>query len=118
MLWYNGNRQGKIDALAWAYSPYMMKDEERILTKHPQGKNGVSISKAKYDLVRGGLLDCLKAKPLTHDELMACVTKKLQSKFEGSMKWYAENVKLDLEARGEIERVPGKKHESYRLRKQ
>jgi len=97
---------------------HMSKDEERILTKHPQGKTGVSISKAKYDLIKMGLIDCLKAKPLTQDELMNCVTKRLQSKFEGSMKWYAENVKLDLEARGEIERVTGKKKETYRLRKQ
>jgi hypothetical protein len=92
----------------------MSKDEERILTKHPQGKTGVSISKAKYDMIKMGIIDCLKAKPLTQDELIACVTKRLQSKFEGSMKWYAENVKLDLEARGEIERVSSKKKETYR----
>jgi hypothetical protein len=95
---------------------YMSKDEERILTIHPQGKTGVSISKAKYDLVRAGLLDCLKAKPLTQEELIACVTKKLRANFEGSMKWYAEVVKLDLEAKGEIERVPSKKQETYRLK--
>jgi len=96
----------------------MSKDEERILTKHPQGKTGVSISKARYDLVRMSILDCLKVKPLTQEELITCVTKRLQSKFEGSMKWYAESVKLDLEARGEIERVPSKKKETYRLKKQ
>jgi hypothetical protein len=96
---------------------HMSKDEERILTKNPQGKTGVSISKAKYDLVWNGLTDCLKAKPLTHEELMACVTKRLQSKFEGSMKWYAEAVEQDMETKGEIERVPGKKHETYRLKK-
>lgn len=95
----------------------MSKDEERILTKHPEGKTGVSISKAKYDLVRVALIDCLKGKDLTHDELMACVTKKLQSKFEGSMKWYGEAVKLDLEARGEIERFHTKKFDGYRLKK-
>ncbi len=94
-----------------------MKDEERILTKHPQGKTGVSISKARYDLVRAALIDCLKDKQLTHDELMACVTKRLQSKFEGSMKWYGEAVRLDLEARGDIERVPRKRLETYRLKK-
>jgi hypothetical protein len=97
---------------------HMSKDEERILTKHPQGKYGVSISKAKYDLIKSSIIDCLKVKPLTQDELIACVTKRLQSKFEGSMKWYAENVKLDLEARGEIERVQSKKIETYRLKKQ
>jgi hypothetical protein len=96
--------------------PYMSKDEEHILTKHPQGKTGVSISKAKYDLVRAGILDCLKAKPLTQEELLTCVTKKLRGKFEGSMKWYAEAVKFDLEAKGEIERAPSSKQETYRLR--
>lgn len=91
-------------------------DEEHILTLHPEGKRGVSISKAKYDMVRATLLACLKGKEMTHEELMTCITKKLQSKFEGSMKWYAETVKLDLEARGEIERVPGRKYQRYRLR--
>jgi hypothetical protein len=91
-------------------------DEERILTLHPEGKRGVSISKAKYDLVKTALFACLRDKEMTHDEVMACVTKKLQSRFEGSMKWYAEVVKLDLEARGEIERVPGRKFERYRIK--
>jgi hypothetical protein len=92
----------------------MMKDE---FSPNTSRQVYVSIWK-EYDLMRVGLIDCLKEKPLTHEELIACVTKKLQSKFEGSMKWYAENVKLDLEARGEIERVPSKKHETYRLKKQ
>lgn len=95
----------------------MSSDEERILTLHPEGKRGVSISKAKYDLIKVALLDCLKGNEMTHENLMACITKKLQSKFEGSMKWYGEAVKLDMEARGDIERAPGKKRELYRVKR-
>lgn len=107
----------KIDAFAWPNRIHMSKDEERILTKHPEGKTGVSISKAKYDMVKVVLLDCLKGKEMTQEELLACISKRLQSKFEGSMKWYGEAVKLDLEARGEIQRKPGKKYDTYRLSK-
>jgi hypothetical protein len=33
----------------------------------------------------------------------------MQSGFDGSVLWYYTTVKLDLEARGEIRRVPGSK---------
>jgi hypothetical protein len=33
------------------------------------------------------------------------------------MKWYGEAVKLDMEARGDIERAPGKKRELYRVKR-
>ena len=35
--------------------------------------------------------------------------------WEGSVGWYATAVKLDLEARGELERVPGAKPQRVRL---
>lgn len=94
----------------------MSKDEERILTKHPEGKTGVSISKQKYDLVRATMLDCLKDRELTEEDLTACVTKKLRSRFEGSMKWYGDAVRLDLEARGDIRRHQDKGSNIYRLK--
>jgi len=39
----------------------------------------------------------------------------LQGKLEGSVNWYAEVVKLDLEAKKVIRRIPGTKPQSYRL---
>ena len=30
--------------------------EEKVLTKHPQGKKGVNISKAKYETMRNALV--------------------------------------------------------------
>jgi hypothetical protein len=46
---------------------------------------------------------------------MATVVNALTGKFEGHISWYAETVKLDLEARGVIERTKSKP-EKYRLK--
>jgi len=91
--------------------------EEKVLTLHPQGKKGVNISKAKYETMRKTILELLRKTGLTQDELAAAVSKKLNGKFDGSIPWYMEGTKLDLEARGVIERVPGEKHDVYRVKR-
>ncbi len=40
---------------------------------------------------------------------------RLPGDFEGSVGWYATTVKLDLEARGLIERMPGESPQVLRL---
>ena len=91
--------------------------DEKILTLHPAGKRGVHISKAKYDAVKAVILRVLRAKELTHHELTHAVEHALKGRFEGSIPWYMESTKLDLEARKVIERVPGKEHDVYRVTK-
>jgi len=91
--------------------------DEKVLTKHPQGKQGVNISKDKYDQMREAVLACLKARPLDHMHLMRCLELRLEGKFEGSIPWYAEAVKLDLEAKRVIERVRTKEAQVYRIKK-
>jgi hypothetical protein len=91
--------------------------EERILTQHPKGKKGVRISKAKYETMKQAILQVLGNGRLTHDELTAAVEAYLKHRFEGSVGWYLESTKLDLEARGVIERVPGGKYEVYRRKR-
>jgi len=78
---------------------------ERILTLHPQGKKGVNISRPKYDVMRKAMTSVLKGKELTHAELTEAVERALKGKFEGSVAWYMESVKLDLEARKVVARV-------------
>jgi hypothetical protein len=90
--------------------------EEKILTLHPQGKQGVRIHRKKYDLMRETVLSCLQGGEMTHKQLFAEVEERLKGRFEGSIPWYAETVKLDLEARGEIERVAGLNLQRYRLK--
>ena len=91
--------------------------EEKILTRHPRGKRGVNISKAKYETMKKALLQILGEGALTHHELTYAVEKKLKGRFEGSIPWYMEGTKLDLEARGIIERVPGERNEIYRVKR-
>jgi len=90
--------------------------DEKILTLHPEGKRGVNISKAKYDAMRATILQVLRKGERTHDELTTAVERSLAGKFEGSIPWYMECTKLDLEARRVIERVEGPKSTVYRVR--
>ena len=91
--------------------------EEKILTLHPQGKRGVNISKAKYETMKKTILEVLRQGGLTHHELTHAVETKLKGKFDGSIPWYMEGTKLDLEARGVIQRVPGEKNDEYRVKR-
>jgi len=79
--------------------------EEKILTKHPQGKSGKNISKQKYDALKRAILSVLKNKELTHTELFNHLNNSLKGEFSGNISWYGETVKLDLEARKIIERT-------------
>lgn len=89
---------------------------ERILTLHPAGKQGVNIDRAKYDLIRQAILDSLAQRgEIPFGELDAAVAAGLAAPFDGSIGWYTTTVKLDLEARGLIERVPGRSPQVLRL---
>ena len=63
--------------------------EEKILTRHPEGKRGVNISKRKYEVVREAMLSILKSRgEVTHAELVESVERLLKGRFEGSIPWY------------------------------
>lgn len=87
------------------------------MTLHPEtGKQGVNISRAKYDAIRGASVAALQAHgELTFKALMDAVRERLEASFEGSISWYVTTVKLDLEARGVITRVPRSKPQRLRL---
>jgi hypothetical protein len=89
--------------------------EEKILTKHPLGKSGKNINKQNYETLKEAILSALRNKELTHTELLNQLNKSLKSKFSGNISWYAETVKLDLEARKIIERTSSKP-QKYRLK--
>jgi len=82
--------------------------EEKILTKHPLGKSGRNISKHKYETMKQAIVEALRNKELTHTELFNHLNKSLKGKFSDNISWYAETVKLDLEARKKIERTSSK----------
>jgi hypothetical protein len=91
-----------------------MKD--RIRTLHPEKKQGVNISKEKYEMIREAILCVLQnQKEITFMNLSRAVEKEVHGKFDGSVTWYVTTVKLDMEARGEIKRVPNSRPQLVRL---
>lgn len=81
--------------------------KEKIITRHPEGKKGVNISKEKYDTVKSAIVESLREKgELSYTELTKQVAQKIFGNFSGSIPWYVVTVKLDLEARGIIKKVP------------
>lgn len=95
----------------------MAEGEDRVYAQHPNpDKQGVRISRDKYDAVRKAIEEALgREGTLTFTELRRAVADALDDRFEGSVGWYYTTVKLDLEARGVIERVPGARPQQLRL---
>ena len=88
--------------------------EERIMTLHPQGKKGVNILKEKYDIIKDFILKKIETHgDISYEKICDMAVKELKD-FDGKPIWYIVSVKLDLEARGIIERVP--KTSPHRLR--
>ncbi|MGZ9235383.1 MAG: DUF6958 family protein [Anaerolineales bacterium] len=89
---------------------------DMIRTLHPQKKQGVNINREKYETIRKAILCVLQAqKEITFMRLSREVEKEVNGNFEGSINWYVTTVKLDLEARGEIKRVPNSRPQLVRL---
>ncbi|MFK7905962.1 MAG: hypothetical protein AB8B69_12590 [Chitinophagales bacterium] len=84
-----------------------MATSPKITTLHPQGKKGVNILQRRYDTIKDFLLKTIEAHGvISYEELNALAVKDLTDSFDGSVRWYVVTVKLDLEARGIIERIP------------
>lgn len=90
--------------------------KEKIMTLHPEGKAGVNIDKSKYDTMREAIVSNLQAgETMTFKELNDAVGAELDGRFDGSIGWYYTTVKLDLEARGVLERIPKTSPQQIRL---
>ena len=91
----------------------MTVQEKKILCKTPTpGKKGTRIAAWKYDLIHEAIRKCVpkNKKGVAFKELPRLVTRRLSAadrKRLGSVSWYTTTVKLDLEVRGELERIPG-----------
>ena len=91
---------------------------ERVLTKHPEGKQGVRIERAKYDQMKRAILRVVGRGRggVVFKDLPATVAEHLTHGVFGdaSVTWYCVTVKLDLEARGLLERVQGARPQRVR----
>jgi hypothetical protein len=91
-----------------------VKDERKIQLQHPDSSKQMGrISKTKYEMVSKAILDLIPEDEIgfRFKDLAEAVAGSLtpeQLEVLGSVGWYTTSVKLDLEARGLIERFPGK----------
>ncbi len=103
----------------------MSEDRIQLLNPDP-AKSGTTIERTKYDLMRATILAVLNdagpegvqfmdRKGGGEADFYALVTERIGAEWQGSVGWYATAVKLDLEARGELERVPKARPQRIRL---
>lgn len=77
----------------------------KILTLHPEGKQGVNIDLDKYEQMKNAILQALTdLGPMSFTDLSKQMGLYLED-FQGSVMWYFTTVKLDLEARGMVKRA-------------
>ncbi|OFY67391.1 MAG: hypothetical protein A3H98_06190 [Bacteroidetes bacterium RIFCSPLOWO2_02_FULL_36_8] len=96
------------------------QDKTTVLTLHPsESKQGFRIEKKKYKIIRKAILEVLEKKPrISFSEIVDYVKIYLTDnkiEFEGSLPWYVEVVKLDLEAHKLIKRFKNLKPQKYDL---
>ena len=98
-----------------------MTDEERVVCETPTpGKKPTRIHKWKYDLLRHIILEIVteSADGVEFRNLSGLIEGRLSAEQRynlGSVSWYTVSVKLDMEVKGEIERVPRAKPQKLRL---
>jgi hypothetical protein len=92
--------------------------EERIMTLHPHGKKGVNILKRRYETIKEFILQSISdQREISFEELTVLAVDNLAKSFDGKIVWYLVSVKLDLEARGIIERIPKTSPHKLRINK-
>jgi hypothetical protein len=90
--------------------------EAKIMTMHPSGKKGVNILQRRYDIIKDFILQSLSEhSEISFEDLTDKAVEELTASFDGKVIWYMVTVKLDLEARKLIERVPKTSPHKLRL---
>ncbi len=88
-----------------------------ILTLHPEGKKGVNIDLGKYNLIKETIINIVHSNgEISYQEMNKVAIEELMHKFSGSIPWYVVTVKLDLEARGILERIPNTRPHRLRIK--
>ncbi|TVR23011.1 MAG: hypothetical protein EA396_04425 [Anaerolineaceae bacterium] len=93
--------------------------EGKITTRNLDGKQGMRIDADKYWAVREAILKTID--DAADDVALETVTENVEqivgADFEGSVRWYVNIVKVDLEVGDIIERVPGESPQRLRRKR-
>jgi hypothetical protein len=100
-----------------------LSKEDKVLCRTPTpGKQPTCIDRWKYDLIREAILVVVPSSEqgIEFRDLPALIEQQLdpgESANLGSISWYTTTVKLDMEVRGDLERIPGSKPQRLRTPK-
>ena len=94
--------------------------EVRVACRTPaDGRDGVTnIPEWKFDAVRSAILDVLRDGDIAFKDLKAAVGSRMSDddlKRLGSLGWHVTTIKLELEVRGEVKRMPDQVPQVIRL---
>ena len=88
-----------------------MTADDRVLCRNPDAtKAGVRLPAWKFDTIRRAILDELAGGPVPLREMTDRIRLRIPSadlETLGKLGWHMMGVKLELEVRGEIRRLPG-----------
>lgn len=89
-----------------------MSKQEMMETLHPFGKNGTRVNRPTYEAFRRAILEAVPrtTSGVAFKDLPRLVEERLDDEYRDrqiSCSWWTTTVKLDLEARGLIERIEG-----------
>jgi Family of unknown function (DUF6958) len=95
--------------------------ETKIQLRHPAGKKAVRMDEGKYQCIKRAFLNCLVTHGASsHTDILKAILRDFKTrkqKFNGSVEWHMEWIKLDLEAHKIIKRIAGKNGTKFRLTK-
>lgn len=88
-----------------------------IYTQTPTpGKKGTNIREDKYSAIYDAIIAAFSHESeILFRDLPEKVEELLDGTFEGSITWYTTTVKLDMESRGILERIPNARPQRLRL---
>jgi len=98
-----------------------MPSDDKVVCQTPtQGKQPTRIDRWKYDLVHSTILAVIPTnyQGVEFRELPGLVEEHINpADLEklGSVSWYTTTVKLDMEVKGDLERIPGSKPQRLRI---
>ena len=91
--------------------------QEPVFTIHSR-EHGVNILKHRYSLIEKFILTILEEEgPSSYNYVNFCISDKLVGMFEGQVSRYVDCVKIDLEERQIIERVPHSRSHKIRIKR-
>jgi hypothetical protein len=98
----------------------MAKREDKITTRNvTEGSGGTRIDRDRYELMKAALLEVVPQDEagIAFMDLADALDPLLKARgwpADASVMWYLTTVKLDLEARGLLERIPRKRPQHLR----